>query len=236
MLLGRESASRRSEHAPHPPHRSARRTAPGALHHHRRGRRSPIRRLPRPHSHRPRRRPHGHPVGRRPPGAHLLADRRLHLGAGNRRPGRLRDDELALPQPRKRRRHHPRGRRRRPRIGTGTRRRDRLRLTLRLDPARPLPPRNGHHRRRPQVDAVVHGVIERTTPRFVVAKGGITSSDAASKGLEIRRARVIGPMLPGIVSLWSAIDGTAAGIPYIVCAGNVGTDESLAEVVAKLEL
>lgn len=84
--------------------------------------------------------------------------------------------------------------------------------------------------------AVVHGVIERTTPRFVVAKGGITSSDVASKGLEIRRARVIGPMLPGIVSLWSAIDGPAAGIPYIVFAGNVGTDESLAEVVAKLEL
>lgn len=84
--------------------------------------------------------------------------------------------------------------------------------------------------------AVVHGVIERTSPRFVVAKGGITSSDVASRGLEIRRARVIGPMLPGIVSLWSAIDGPAAGIPYIVFAGNVGTDESLADVVGKLEL
>lgn len=83
--------------------------------------------------------------------------------------------------------------------------------------------------------AVVRGIIERVSPRFVIAKGGITSSDIASKGLQIRRARVIGPMLPGIVSLWSAIDGPAWGIPYVVFAGNVGTDESLADVVATLE-
>lgn len=83
--------------------------------------------------------------------------------------------------------------------------------------------------------AVVRGIITRTCPRFVVAKGGITSSDIASKGLGIRRALVVGPMLPGIVSLWSAIDGPARGIPYIVFAGNVGTDESLADVVATLE-
>lgn len=83
--------------------------------------------------------------------------------------------------------------------------------------------------------AVVRGIIERVSPRFVIAKGGITSSDIASKGLQIRRARVIGPMLPGIVSLWSAIDGPARGIPYVVFAGNVGTDESLADVVATLE-
>lgn len=109
--------------------------------------------------------------------------------------------------------------------------------TLRTDPDRTVDILTSAKKSTPiAVDAVVHGVIERTTPRFVAAKGGITSSDAASKGLEIRRARVIGPMLPGIVSLWSAIDGTAAGIPYIVFAGNVGTDESLAEVVAKLEL
>ena len=41
-------------------------------------------------------------------------------------------------------------------------------------------------------------------------------------------------MLPGIVSLWSGQDGPAAGIPYIVFAGNVGTAASLADVVDKL--
>ena len=86
-------------------------------------------------------------------------------------------------------------------------------------------------------DAVVHvvrTVLDRTPPRFVIAKGGITSSDVASRGLEIGRAVVRGPMLPGIVSLWEPITGPARGIPYIVFAGNVGGDESLADVADKL--
>ena len=81
---------------------------------------------------------------------------------------------------------------------------------------------------------VVQRVLAANAPRFVIAKGGITSSDTASKGLEIRHAIVVGPMLPGIVSLWSGQDGPAAGIPYIVFAGNVGGDESLADVADKL--
>lgn len=81
---------------------------------------------------------------------------------------------------------------------------------------------------------VVRGSVGRTTPRFVIAKGGITSSDVASKGLGIRRATVIGPMLPGIVSLWSGQNEPARGIPYIVFAGNVGNETSLAAVVEKL--
>ena len=68
-------------------------------------------------------------------------------------------------------------------------------------------------------------------PRYVIAKGGITSSDVASHGLGIRHATVRGPMLPGIVSLWEPADGPAAGIPYVVFAGNVGDDDSLADVV-----
>lgn len=81
---------------------------------------------------------------------------------------------------------------------------------------------------------VVQRVLAANPPRFVVAKGGITSSDVATKGMGIRHARVIGPMLPGIVSLWSGQDGPGAGIPYVVFAGNVGGDESLAVVVDKL--
>ena len=81
---------------------------------------------------------------------------------------------------------------------------------------------------------VTREILRATPPRFVVAKGGITSSDTASKGLGIRRALVIGPMLEGIVSLWTASSGPAAGIPYIVFAGNVGDEESLAQVVRKL--
>lgn len=85
------------------------------------------------------------------------------------------------------------------------------------------------------VSAAVVEVVQRTLaghgPRFVIAKGGITSSDVAVSGLQIRHGIIRGPMLPGIVSLWEAVDGPAAGIPYVVFAGNVGDDRSLLEVV-----
>ncbi len=84
------------------------------------------------------------------------------------------------------------------------------------------------------VTDVVRAVLTERPPRFVVAKGGITSSDVAARGLGIQRAMVRGPMLPGIVSLWEPVDGPARGIPYVVFAGNVGGVDSLAEVVAAL--
>jgi len=81
---------------------------------------------------------------------------------------------------------------------------------------------------------VVQRVLAARPPRFVIAKGGITSSDVATHGLSLRRAVVHGPMLPGIVSLWEPSDGPARGIPFIVFAGNVGDEQSLADVVDKL--
>lgn len=88
------------------------------------------------------------------------------------------------------------------------------------------------------VSAAVVEVVQRTLaehpPRFVIAKGGITSSDVAAFGLQIRHGIVRGPMLPGIVSLWEPVDGPARGIPYVVFAGNVGDDDSLLEVVRTL--
>ncbi|KUM34970.1 four-carbon acid sugar kinase family protein [Arthrobacter sp. EpRS71] len=84
------------------------------------------------------------------------------------------------------------------------------------------------------VVAVVNRTLKTFPPRFVIAKGGITSSDVAAHGLEIRHAIVRGPMLPGIVSLWEPVDGPAKGIPYIVFAGNVGDDQSLTHVTRKL--
>ncbi|MEU4895115.1 four-carbon acid sugar kinase family protein [Streptomyces sp. NPDC044780] len=68
-------------------------------------------------------------------------------------------------------------------------------------------------------------------PAFVIAKGGITSSDTATHGLEIRRALARGTLLPGIVSLWEPVDGPATGIPYIVFAGNVGGTDALADAL-----
>jgi 3-hydroxyisobutyrate dehydrogenase-like beta-hydroxyacid dehydrogenase/uncharacterized protein YgbK (DUF1537 family) len=81
---------------------------------------------------------------------------------------------------------------------------------------------------------VVKGIRARVQPAFVVAKGGITSSDVATAGLGITRSIARGTLLPGIVSLWEPLDGPAAGIPYVVFAGNVGGDDSLSAVVSAL--
>ncbi len=70
-------------------------------------------------------------------------------------------------------------------------------------------------------------------PSWVVAKGGITSHDVAVRGLGIRRAEVIGQLLPGMVSVFRPVEAApeAVGIPYVVFAGNVGTDDTLADVI-----
>ena len=81
---------------------------------------------------------------------------------------------------------------------------------------------------------IVRRVVAARPPRFVVAKGGITASDVAARGLSIRRAMVRGTVLPGIVSLWEPVDGPARGIPFVVFAGNVGGPEALADVVDTL--
>lgn len=80
----------------------------------------------------------------------------------------------------------------------------------------------------------VRAIVAAVRPAFVVAKGGITSSDTATHGLSIDRAWARGTLLPGIVSLWEPVSGPAAGIPYIVFAGNVGDDDALAAVVTTL--
>ena len=71
-------------------------------------------------------------------------------------------------------------------------------------------------------------------PAFVVAKGGITSADVGVKGLEIKKALVLGQIEPGI-PVWKALENSKfPNIPYIIFPGNVGEDETLKRVVEKL--
>lgn len=71
-----------------------------------------------------------------------------------------------------------------------------------------------------------------TRPRYIIAKGGITSSDAATKGLKMRRARIMGQAAPG-VPLWKCDEETSRhrGVPYVVFPGNVGSEDTLADIV-----
>ncbi|MGE3541645.1 MAG: four-carbon acid sugar kinase family protein [Candidatus Tectimicrobiota bacterium] len=71
-------------------------------------------------------------------------------------------------------------------------------------------------------------------PRYVLAKGGITSSDIATQGLGVQRAMVLGQILPG-VPVWQLGSETRyPGMSYIVFPGNVGGPEALAHVVTAL--
>jgi uncharacterized protein YgbK (DUF1537 family) len=80
----------------------------------------------------------------------------------------------------------------------------------------------------------VREIVSQIRPSFVLAKGGITSSDTATEGLGMTRAWCRGTMLPGIISLWEPVTGLAQGIAYIVFAGNVGDDDALGAVVDTL--
>src|SRR5207253_5847562 len=72
-------------------------------------------------------------------------------------------------------------------------------------------------------------------PKFIVAKGGITSSDLATKGLSAEKALVLGPVIPG-VPVWQ-MDAMSKfpGITYVVFPGNVGDEKALLEVCKKLK-
>jgi len=79
---------------------------------------------------------------------------------------------------------------------------------------------------------VVRGAVV-AEPAWVVAKGGITSHDVAVRGLGIRRATVLGQLLPGLVSVFRPVEALpeVVGTPYVVFAGNVGDDGTLAYVI-----
>ena len=89
------------------------------------------------------------------------------------------------------------------------------------------------------VSAALSGVVAEVLtadPAWVVAKGGITSHDVAVRGLGIRRAEVAGQLFPGVISVFRPLDAAPAAIgkPYVVFAGNVGDEDTLAEVVGIL--
>jgi len=74
----------------------------------------------------------------------------------------------------------------------------------------------------------------QSQPRFIIAKGGITSSDVATKGLGIKRAMVLGQAAPGI-PVWSiGEEGKFPGMSYVVFPGNVGGEDELAKLVGRL--
>lgn len=80
--------------------------------------------------------------------------------------------------------------------------------------------------------AVLKGL--RVRPRYLVAKGGITSSDVATRVLNVKQATVAGQILPG-VPVWTLGDEALyPGLSYVVFPGNVGDAGAVLRVVEML--
>lgn len=81
-----------------------------------------------------------------------------------------------------------------------------------------------------QVSDFLVDIVRRLpyTPAYLVGKGGITSHDILTKGLDISSARVLGQVVNSVPCVMTHM------FPYIIFPGNVGSEQSLREVYQKL--
>jgi uncharacterized protein YgbK (DUF1537 family) len=68
-------------------------------------------------------------------------------------------------------------------------------------------------------------------PQLLVAKGGITSSDIATRACQVERATVLGQALPGVPVWRCGPESRQPGLSLVVFPGNVGGVDALSAVV-----
>ncbi|MCM3782253.1 hydroxyacid dehydrogenase [Neobacillus mesonae] len=87
-----------------------------------------------------------------------------------------------------------------------------------------------------KISDAVTSIVKRleVRPSYIIAKGGITSSDIGTNGLEVKRATVAGQIRPGIPVWTTGSESKFPGISYVIFPGNVGTKTDLREVVEML--
>jgi uncharacterized protein YgbK (DUF1537 family) len=85
-------------------------------------------------------------------------------------------------------------------------------------------------------DAITSFVTDLAVqPAYIIAKGGITSSDIGTMALGVRRALVLGQVLPGIPVWQTGPESKFPGMPYIIFPGNVGGPDALKLIVQNLK-
>lgn len=82
------------------------------------------------------------------------------------------------------------------------------------------------------ITSVVAGLTCR--PAFLIAKGGITSSDIGVKALKVKKAVVMGQVKPGIPVWRTGPESKFPGLAYIIFPGNVGSEQDLKMICANL--
>ncbi|MGA9165249.1 MAG: four-carbon acid sugar kinase family protein [Thiobacillus sp.] len=86
------------------------------------------------------------------------------------------------------------------------------------------------------VSGTMMDVVKRlpATLGFLISKGGITSNDVLSTGLELTASRVLGQILPGVTVVQTPPWHRLPQMPVVIFPGNVGDDGALAEAYRRL--
>ncbi|WP_136481597.1 four-carbon acid sugar kinase family protein [Cognatitamlana onchidii] len=79
---------------------------------------------------------------------------------------------------------------------------------------------------------LVHNLKSR--PKYLLAKGGITSNDLALKGLGMKKSKVLGQIEAGIPVWEMGAETKFPKLLYIVFPGNVGNERTLLHIINKL--
>ncbi|RHW33221.1 hydroxyacid dehydrogenase [Lysinibacillus yapensis] len=88
-----------------------------------------------------------------------------------------------------------------------------------------------------RISNAVTNIVKRlqVRPSYIIAKGGITSSDIGTNGLGVKHAIVAGQVKPGIPVWYTGDDSKFPVLPYVIFPGNVGTKTTLKEVAELLQ-
>lgn len=90
-----------------------------------------------------------------------------------------------------------------------------------------------------RVSNLLMDVVKGLPPEigFLISKGGITSNDVLSTGLQLRTARLLGQILPGVsVVKTPETHPRFSNLPVVLFPGNVGSDRALVEVWQRLSV
>lgn len=88
-----------------------------------------------------------------------------------------------------------------------------------------------------KISDAVTSIVQRldVRPQYIIAKGGITSSDIGTKGLRVQRATVAGQIQPGVPVWITGDESKFPGLYYVIFPGNVGSASTLKDTVELLE-
>ena len=80
-----------------------------------------------------------------------------------------------------------------------------------------------------RISRAVTGVVEGLTvrPSFLIAKGGITSSEIGTRALGVKKALALGQIRPGVPVWQTGEESKFPFLPYVIFPGNVGTEDDL---------